>query len=205
MKALVLSLLIVASVSTGSAEPFVVIVRHAEKANNSDKDPDLSAAGQARANVLAEMLKDSGIVQIFTTEFKRTAKTAAPTARALGINATVVPANQTAQLVEKLHALKGNALVVGHGNSIPDLMKGLGIAVPINIEENDYSQLFIVMLGAKPELLQLHYSNGLPKLRPITSNGGSNQGNKALLRWTINSVLQRVRVLRSAMSFGTNL
>lgn len=177
MKALVLSLLIVASISTGSAEPFVVIVRHAEKANNSDKDPDLSAAGQARANVLAEMLKDSGIVQIFTTEFKRTAETAAPTARALGINATVV--NETAQLVEKLHALKGNALVVGHNNSIPDLLKGLGIAVPINIEENDYSQLFIVMLGAKPELLRLHYSNGLPKLRPITSNGGSNQGDKS--------------------------
>jgi hypothetical protein len=32
--------------------------------------------------------------------------------------------------VEKLRALNGNALVVGHGNTIPDLLKALAIATP---------------------------------------------------------------------------
>src|ERR1043165_7635728 len=98
MKALVLLILIFSLVSPLSAEPFVVLVRHAEKGTNSDKDPDLSPAGRARADALAEMLKDSGLVAIFTSEFKRTIETAAPTARAVGIEPTVVPGNETATL-----------------------------------------------------------------------------------------------------------
>src|SRR5881394_2160994 len=123
------------AISMASAEPFVVIVRHAEKASNSDKDPDLSQAGKTRAEALAQMLKDSTIVAIFTTEFKRTMETALPTAKALGITATTVPANDTPALVEKLRTLNGNALVVGHGNSIPDLIKALGIDATVNIPE----------------------------------------------------------------------
>jgi broad specificity phosphatase PhoE len=157
MKLLVTSLCLFVSLSIASAEPFVVIVRHAEKGTNSDKDPDLSPAGQARADALAEMLKSSGIVAIFTTEYKRTIETAAPAARALGISATVVPANDTPQLVEKLRALQGNALVVGHGNTIPDLVKALGIEAAINIPENDYTEVFVVTLGDRPRLLRLHY------------------------------------------------
>ena len=156
MKALVFCLSLLVSLSIASAQPFVVVVRHAEKANN-DKDPDLSPAGQTRAAMLAEMLKESGIEAIFTTEYKRTVETAAPTARALGMTATVVPANDKDQLVEKLRALTGNALVVSHGNTIPDLIKALGIEAPINIPENDYTQLFVVTLGDRPQLLRLRY------------------------------------------------
>jgi broad specificity phosphatase PhoE len=139
-----------------SAEPFVVIVRHAEKADSS-KDPDLSAAGLKRADELARMLKDSGITAVFTTELKRTQETAAPLARALGIAPTIVPAGDSAALVAKLRELKGNALVVGHGDTIPDIVKALGIDTPINIPDNDYTQLFVVTLGEKPQLLHLRY------------------------------------------------
>jgi len=55
-----------------SAQPVVVIVRHAEKAANGGNDPDLSSAGRARADELARILKDSGITTVFATEFKRT-------------------------------------------------------------------------------------------------------------------------------------
>src|SRR5213595_4085805 len=157
MKALALFLLVFVSVSIASAQSVVVIVRHAEKATNSGSDPDLSSAGRARADALARILKDSGITAIFTSEFKRTQETAAPSATSIGVTATVIPAKDTAALVAKLHQLNGNALVVGHGDTIPNIVKALGINSSINIPDVDYSELFIVILGDKPQLFRLHY------------------------------------------------
>jgi len=139
------------------AAPVVFIVRHAEKASSGGKDPDLSVEGQKRADALANMLKDSQITSVFVTEFKRTQETAAPTARAAHVNPTVIPANDMASLVQKLRALKGNALVVGHGNTIPDLLKAIGIATPVTIPEDDYTEVFAVLPGDAPQLLRLHY------------------------------------------------
>jgi broad specificity phosphatase PhoE len=139
------------------AAPVVFIVRHAEKASTGGKDPDLSVEGQKRADALANMLKDSQITSVFVTEFKRTQETAAPTARAAHVNPTVIPANDMASLVQKLRALKGNALVVGHGNTIPDLLKAIGIATPVTIPEDDYTEVFAVLPGDAPQLLRLHY------------------------------------------------
>src|SRR4029077_1183248 len=143
MKALALFLLVFVTVSIASAQPVIVIVRHAEKAADGGTDPDLSSAGRARADKLARILKDSGITGIFTSEFKRTQETAAPTATSAHLTPTVVAAKDTAALVAKLHQLNRNALVVGHGDTIPNLVKALGINVPVNIPDADYSELFI--------------------------------------------------------------
>ena len=151
-------LLLLLSVSVGSAEPVIVIVRHAEKAANGGTDPDLSPAGRSRADALARILKDSGIVAIYTSEFKRTQETAAPIAKLLRLSPTVLPAKDTTALVAKLHELNGNALVVGHGDTIPNLLKALGIDAVIGIPESDYTELFLVTLGEKPQFIRLHYS-----------------------------------------------
>src|SRR6267142_1956611 len=119
MKALIVYLSVLIIAASASAEPFVVIVRHAEKATNDPKDPDLSQAGYARAETLARILKDSSITAIFATEFKRTQETAAPTSRSTGIAPAIVPGKDIPALVSKLHQLNGNALVVAHGNTIP--------------------------------------------------------------------------------------
>ena len=157
MKAPALFLLLFVSVSIASAQPVVVIVRHAEKATNGGSDPDLSSAGRARADALGRILKDSGITAIFTSEFKRTQETAAPTAASAHVTPTVIAAKDTAALVAKLHQLNGNALVVGHGDTIPNIIKALGINSPISIPDEDYSELLIVTLSDKPQLLRLHY------------------------------------------------
>jgi len=69
----------------------------------------------------------------------------------------VVPANEIGALLDKLRALNGDALVVGHGNTIPDLLKALGIATPIRIPDDDYTEIFVVLVGDTPQLLRLHY------------------------------------------------
>jgi len=143
--------------AAADATPVVFIVRHAEKAATGGNDPELSAAGQNRAKVLARILKDSQITAVFVTDFKRTQETAAPTAKEAHLTPIVVPANEVAGLAAKVRALNGNALVVGHGNTIPDLMKALGIATPIVITEDDYSEIFVVSLCDPPQLIRLHY------------------------------------------------
>ena len=158
MKHLVLILSIpLLLITDANAAPIVFIVRHTEKANTGGKDPDLSVQGQKRADALAHILKDSQITSVFVTEFKRTQETAAPTARAANVSPTVVPANDIGVLVEKLRALNGNALVVGHGNTIPDLLKALGIATPVSIPEDEYTEIFAVLIGNEPQWLRLHY------------------------------------------------
>jgi broad specificity phosphatase PhoE len=149
-------ILLSALASTATAQSTIFFVRHAEKAD-ATKDPDLSEAGRARADALAKMLKDANITAIYATEFKRTQQTAAPLAKALDITVTTLPAKNSAALIEKLRASNGNALVVGHGDTIPDLIKALGISELINVGENDYDNLFAVVLDQKPHLIRLHY------------------------------------------------
>ena len=143
--------------TVADAVPVIVVVRHAEKASASGNDPELSVAGQKRAEALARILKDSQITAVFVTNFKRTQQTAAPTARAARLSPTVLSAGDIPGLVAKLRALNGNALVVGHGNTIPDLMKALGITTPVTIPEDDYTEIFLVSLSDPPQFLRLHY------------------------------------------------
>ena len=142
---------------TANAAPTIFVVRHAEKASTGGNDPDLSPQGQKRADALASILKDSQVTSVFVTELKRTQETAAPTAKAAHVTPTVIPANDIGGLVEKLRALNGNALVVGHGNTIPELLKALGIATSVSVPEDDYSEIFVVMTGDTAQLLRLHY------------------------------------------------
>ena len=149
-------LLLSAFLSTATAQSTIFIVRHAEKAD-ATKDPDLSEAGRARAEAIVKTLRDANITEIYATEFKRTQQTAAPLAKVLGITVTTLPAKDNVALLAKLRASPGNALVVGHGDTIPDLIKALGISDPINIAENDYDNLFAVVPDQKPHLIRLHY------------------------------------------------
>ena len=142
------------------------IVRHAERADAggttpmTGADPNLSDAGLARARSLAAMLKDAGITAIFVTEFKRTQQTAAPLATALGVTPVTIPSADTAGLVAKVKASPGNVLVVGHTNTVPEVIKGLGVDAPVIVAETEFDNLFIVSRGEKPALVRLHYGSG---------------------------------------------
>jgi broad specificity phosphatase PhoE len=157
MKHAVLIISVLSVLLTADAAPIVFIVRHAEKAATEGNDPDLSVAGQKRAETLARILKDSQITTVFVSEFKRTQETAAPTAKEARLNPIVVPSNDVAGMAARVRALSGNALVVGHGNTIPQLIEALGITTSIAIPENDYSEIFVVLMHDPPQLFRLHY------------------------------------------------
>src|SRR3954471_10592172 len=86
------------------AQQAVIVVRHAEKADQSD-DAALSGEGKARAKALADLLRGAGVTHIITSEYRRTRETAAPLARALGLTAEQVPARDLPALTARLRAL----------------------------------------------------------------------------------------------------
>jgi broad specificity phosphatase PhoE len=165
MRRLVLSLVFAVGVAAqAAAQNTVFVVRHAERADAGTSaspmmatDPDLSDIGRARAESLAAALRDAGITAIFTTEYKRTRQTAEPLAKALGIQATAVPARDMPGLIERVKASTGNVLVVGHSNTVADVVSRLGVADTVKVGDNDYDNLLVVVRVEKPVLVRLHF------------------------------------------------
>ncbi len=141
------------------AEPTAIfLVRHAEKATGGDlKDPELSEAGRARAATLAELLHDVPLTAIYASEFQRTQHTAQPLADATQAKIETVPAKETPALVAKIKTASGNVLIVGHSNTLPEIIAALGVTTPLTIGESDYDNLFLVLPGAPAQLLRLHF------------------------------------------------
>jgi broad specificity phosphatase PhoE len=138
-----LSMSAVAVAQEGGART-VFLVRHAERASAAP-DSLLSPAGQKRAECLARTLRDAGIKQIYISDVKRTEQTAAPLATALKIKPTVVPAKDPSTLIRDIAygAQQGNALVVGHSDTLPFVLARLK-AGTVTIGDNQYDQLFVV-------------------------------------------------------------
>lgn len=148
--------------ATAAAQSTVFLVRHAEKVvaeGEVAKDPELSEAGRARAKALAQTLRDAGLKTIYVTELKRTQQTAAPVASATQAEVEIVPAKDAAALVAKLKETAGNALVIGHSNTLPEIIRAAGVSAPVEIKETQYDDLFVLIFSstAPPRLLRLHY------------------------------------------------
>lgn len=131
-----------------AAEPAVIyVVRHGEKTGN-DGDPDLTAQGRLRASNIAAILKKTGIRQVFTSKTARTRQTAAPTAALLGLPVKEYDARQPEKMVEELKTAGGNALVVGHSNTVGKLVTLLGGEAGTAVGDDEYDRLYQLIVGA---------------------------------------------------------
>lgn len=123
------------------------IVRHAEKepVTTMTSDVPLSAAGEQRAEALKDMLEKENISHIFSTNFLRTRSTAQPLADATGVPIETYDPNDP-DFIEKLKSLEGNVLIVGHSNTVDDLVNKLAGKKEIDgdLPESEYGDLFIV-------------------------------------------------------------
>jgi len=133
-----------------SATTTVILVRHAEKAAAPAADPPLTRAGETRARALLDAVRDAGVGAIITTQFERTRATAAPTASALGIAPEVVTASGRTHAQDVAAAIRKHAgqtvLVVGHSNTIPEIIGALGATVPPMCDA-EYDNLYVVVLA----------------------------------------------------------
>jgi probable phosphoglycerate mutase len=132
----------------------IYLVRHAEK--QTGPDPDLTVVGRARADILSRELQDAGLTAIWSTDTTRTIETAKPTSRRTGLPIQIYDAGRQAAFANQLKVTPGAILVVGHSNTIPDLVDLLGgkAGAPI-VEATEYDRLYVVTVTkgrAKSEL-----------------------------------------------------
>src|SRR5712664_2095823 len=145
----------------------VILIRHAEKViDPNNADPDLSPAGQARAQELARMFSDAGINAIYATQYKRTQQTVKPLADKLGLPITQIDAKKTTELVKQIRARNAGQVIfiAGHNNTVPEIIAALGgPQLPI-IPETEFDNLYIVTVRAdgSAKLLKMKYGSPIP-------------------------------------------
>lgn len=137
------------------------IVRHAEKASaspgttmNTPDDPPLSDEGSKRAEALKEILKDKKIKRIFSTNTKRTRLTAEPVSKLAGVSIETYGPRPDSAFISLLKGISGNVLVVGHSNTVDDVVNGLVNQKTLSdLADSEYDNLFVVrykrFLGTK--------------------------------------------------------
>jgi phosphohistidine phosphatase SixA len=144
----------------------VIVIRHAEKESGSAVDPPLSAAGEARAALLAGMF---GVSQgpgrldaIYVSPTVRSQSTAAPLAARLGITPVVASADDPQGLAQR--ALRehsgGRVLIIGHVNTVPKIVGSLSDRNDIpEIDEHDFGIMYIVAVPriGHADVLRLNY------------------------------------------------
>ena len=147
-------LLLIIFASCSSVKYYVV--RHAEKETASPgttmstpNDPPLSAAGRVRAIELREALRTKRIAYIFSTNTIRTVSTAQPLNELRG--ATDIQLYNTRDsldfLIQQLKSIrKGNSLIVGHSNTVDDIVNKLcgETKVPGDLPDSEYDNLYII-------------------------------------------------------------
>jgi broad specificity phosphatase PhoE len=145
----------------------VVILRHAEKQIGTIDDAPLSPQGEQRATRLAQMFGDSEafgrVKQVYVTDTRRTQQTAAGLVQRINLKPVVLDPKASAGEVARrvLRENRGGlAIVVGHSNTVPALVKQLSGAdqVPaMGDEEFDTMYVVTVPTIGKASVLRLKY------------------------------------------------
>jgi broad specificity phosphatase PhoE len=131
-----------------SKNTVIYLVRHAEK--EAGKDPVLTVAGRQRAQDLYKELQKKDISRIYGTPYKRTQMTGDSLSVKLHIDTAIYAADTTgADLIQKIisHNDVGKTiLVIGHSNTIPALIRHLGVSdfEIKELAETSFDNLFIV-------------------------------------------------------------
>lgn len=145
----------------------IYIVRHAEKYTGKDagRDPLLIATGMQRAGDLMRYLKDMKIKHIYVTPYKRSGMTADSMRIQLGIDTVHYKADTLCDdLVKKITEKNdlGNAiLIIGHSNTLPKIIRRLGIVdyPQADIPDNEHDNIFLVRIK-KNKLIVSRYKYG---------------------------------------------
>lgn len=128
-----------------------ILVRHAEKVADGSQDPELSQQGIERSIKLAELLKNSKIDAIYSTNFKRTRNTVSVVAKEKALEVKLYESSKPAEIDKMISENTGKTiLVVGHSNTIPGIANQLiGKNEYQNFADAEYGNIIIVSVLEK--------------------------------------------------------
>ena len=129
------------------------VVRHAEKetASAMTNDVPLSAEGKQRAEALKDLLQNKNIQAIYSTNYIRTKSTAQPLAQEKNMTIQVYDPRDTGFVSRIRNMNAGNVLIVGHSNTVDDIVNQLEgkTVIPGDLPESEYGDLFVVKRKGK--------------------------------------------------------
>ncbi len=105
-------------------------------------DPDLTEEGQRHARLLADFFIVEPPATIFVSTTKRAQQTAAPLAAKLGITPRLYDPRDTAGLITEVMKEPPPVLIVGHSNTVPDIVAALGGERPEPLVHEDFGDVW---------------------------------------------------------------
>jgi broad specificity phosphatase PhoE len=126
---------------TNAPAPNIYIMRHLNTPQGA-VDPDLTPQGMATAVALAQWISRDPPSVIFVSNTKRAKQTAAPTAARYGVSPTLYDPRDTPGLVTSVLAQRGTVLIVGHSNTVPDIIAALGGERPEPLVHEDFGDIW---------------------------------------------------------------
>lgn len=158
-----LTILLLAIVSMAVNAQDIFILRHAEKQSDKNDDPSLTQQGHERARWLARFFSDKQIEQIFSTDYKRTRLTALPTANSYQLDIQIYDPNKPEALVKRVLKSNLNTLIIGHSNTVPQLVKLFNGEASDDIDHEEYDRLYWLTVKEGVVNTQLLKSDKLKK------------------------------------------
>jgi len=143
----------------------LVLVRHADRDQNRDA---LTPAGAARAADLARVAAKLAPAAIYHSDTQRARDTAAPLAQALGLRPIEHAAGDVDGLLADILDRFGGqrVVVVGHGNTVPQIIRAAGGPALPDIAHDEFDNLFVLQVCSgwprRAELVQLQYGAASP-------------------------------------------
>ncbi|HYD37777.1 MAG TPA: phosphoglycerate mutase family protein [Allosphingosinicella sp.] len=120
--------------------PSFYVMRHLQKEDG--QDPPLSEAGRAGARRLIGFFAADPPRAIYASATRRARETAAPLARKLRVKVRRYDPGDTNGLIARVLAERGPVLVVGHSNTVPEIVEKLGGERPAPLTEADYGDVW---------------------------------------------------------------
>jgi broad specificity phosphatase PhoE len=112
-------------------------------------DPDLTAEGQRQAERLANWFPGmEPPATIFVSTTKRAQQTVAPLAARLGVTPKLYDPADMPGLIAEVQKEPPPVLIVGHSNTVPDIIQALGGARPGPLVHEDFGDVWTIRGGA---------------------------------------------------------
>lgn len=123
-------------------------IRHAEKRTDQGSDPELTPAGEKRADAWVNYFFLKNIDHIISSDFKRTLATAAPLAKAHNMDVEIYDV-KTAKGIDLLKKYRGKTVALfGHSNTINAYTNELQTDSIYNaLDDKDYDSYFFVRVS----------------------------------------------------------
>jgi broad specificity phosphatase PhoE len=107
-------------------------------------DPDLTDEGRRNAQALAEWFGDNPPAAIFVSNAKRAQQTAAPLAARLGIEPRIYDPSNTRLLIAEVMKEPPPVLIVGHSNTVPEIVEALSGRRPDTLTHDDFGDIWVI-------------------------------------------------------------